>query len=139
MTGNETSAIASLRATSSAQVSYSASWGNGGYATSYTILGTAPTTGSEGFISPDLGAADTPTKSGYTFKITATGADGPKDGGNTNTTTTAWMANGDPLTFGTTGTRHFVVGTGNTIWQDTSDTAFSAVPTEASGTIAPIQ
>ena len=39
MTGNETSAIASLRVTSASQIAYSAACGNGGYAASYLILG----------------------------------------------------------------------------------------------------
>lgn len=138
MTGNETSAIASLRTTSSSQVSYSASWGNGGYAATYTILGTAPTGSTEGFISSDLGHSGTVLKSGYTFVLGGSGT-GPKDGAS-NDTVTAWYATADPQTYGTTGTRHFIVGTGNTIWQDTTDTAFgSTVPTAASGTITPVQ
>ena len=42
MTGNETSAIASLKVTTSSQVAYSASCGNGGYASGYYVLGTPP-------------------------------------------------------------------------------------------------
>src|SRR5690348_17675558 len=69
MTGNETSAIASLKVTSSSQVMYSASCGNGGYADGYTVLGTAPAPGGEGFISQDLGGSATPQKSGYNFAM----------------------------------------------------------------------
>ena len=39
MTGNETSAIASLKVTTSSQVAYSSSCGQNGYATSYVVLG----------------------------------------------------------------------------------------------------
>jgi prepilin-type N-terminal cleavage/methylation domain-containing protein len=141
MTGNETSAIASLKVTTSSQVAYSASWGNGGYATGYDILGTAPTGSTEAFISADLGHAAPVQKSGYTFALApASGAvAGPNDGAGT-ATTSAWFASGDPLTFGTTGTRHFAVNATNTIWQDTSDTALpDPLPTAASGTISPVQ
>src|SRR5438034_11589485 len=65
MTGNETSAIASLKVTTSSQVAYSAACGNGAYAASFVVLGTAPAPGGEGFISADLGSSTTPQKSGY--------------------------------------------------------------------------
>src|SRR5512133_1820923 len=54
MSGNESSAIGSMRAVNSAQASYTASCGQGGYATSLTILGTACGAGTQGYISPDL-------------------------------------------------------------------------------------
>src|SRR4026208_2055115 len=59
MTGNETSAIASLKVTTSSQVAYSASCGNGGYASGFDILGTPPTGTTEAFISADLGSTAT--------------------------------------------------------------------------------
>jgi prepilin-type N-terminal cleavage/methylation domain-containing protein len=142
MTGNETSAIASLRTTSSSQVSYSASWGNGGYATDYVILGTAPAGSTQGFISADLGGSASPVKSGYGFNMAAAAGTGtPPNDGAGNATGTSWSATADPQTYGTTGTRHFIVGTDNTIWQDTTDTAFTlgSVPTAAAGTVAPVQ
>ncbi len=140
MTGNETSAIASLRTTSSSQVSYSASWGNGGYAPNYSTLGTPPAGSTEGFISADLGATDNPQKSGYSFVLEDIGAAaGPNDGAG-NATATAWGATADPLTYGSTGTRHFMVNTSNTIWQDTSDTPFATTDTPSvGGTISPVQ
>src|SRR5262245_17516037 len=67
MTGNETSAIVSLKTTASSQIAYSASWGNGGYASSYAVLGTPPTGTTEAFISADLGHAAPVMKAGYTF------------------------------------------------------------------------
>ena len=57
MSGNESSAIGSLRAINSAQASYSSGAGQGSYATSLTILGTPCTAGNQGFISPDLNPA----------------------------------------------------------------------------------
>ncbi len=41
MTGNETSALSSLKVTDEAQIAYTASCGNGGYASSFLILGYA--------------------------------------------------------------------------------------------------
>ena len=138
MTGNETSAIASLKVTTSSQVAYSAACGNGAYAASFTVLGTAPAPGGEGFISADLGSSTTPQKSGYNFTLVAgTGSQaGPADCNNT-ATITAYYATARPMTNGTTGTRSFAVNAGNTIWQLTGGTA----PTEpfASSGGTPIQ
>jgi len=139
MTGNETSAIASLKVTTSSQVAFSASWGNGGYAPTYLKLGTPPTGTTEAFISQDLGHAAPVQKSGYDFDLVAGAgsAAGPNDGAGA-ATITAWLATAVPTTIGTTGTRGFAVNAGNTIWQDTS----GAAPTEpftASATVNPIQ
>jgi type IV pilus assembly protein PilA len=118
MTGNETSAIASLKVTTTSQVAYSAACGNGAYAASYTVLGTPPVPGGEGFISADLGASATPQKSGYNFTlgVGAGSSAGPNDCLNT-ATITAYLATGVPMTNGTTGTRSFAVNAGNTIYQ----------------------
>jgi prepilin-type N-terminal cleavage/methylation domain-containing protein len=132
MTGNETSAIASLKVTDSSEVMYSASCGNGGYASSYTVLGTAPAPGGQGFISQDLGSSATPQKSGYTFTLTGTA--GSLLDCNGTATVPAWYATGVPQAVGTTGTRGFAVDAGNTIWQNTS----GAAPTQPF-TVTPIQ
>lgn len=141
MTGNETSAIASLRVTTASQVSYSATWGNGGYASSYQILGTPPTGTTEAFISPDLGHAPPISKAGYAFTLGpgAGSVTGPNDGAG-NPTVTSWLATAVPQTPGTTGTRAFAVNAGNTVWQNTAGAGASA-PTEpftASATVAPV-
>ena len=139
MTGNETSAIASLKVTTSSQVAYTASCGNGAYAATYVVLGTAPNPGGEGFISADLGSVAAPQKSGYNFTLGA-GAGSVPGANDCNGTGTisAYYANAIPQTLNTTGTRAFAVNAGNTIWQSTT----AAVPTQpftASATIAPIQ
>jgi len=137
MTGNETSAIASLRVTSSSQVAYSAACGNGAYAATYVILGTGPVAGTEGFISADLGSAATPQKTGFNFNMVAgTGSTaGPADCNGTPTIT-AYYATAIPMANGTTGTRSFAVNVGNAIWQVTG----AAAPTEPFGAPAtPIQ
>ena len=137
MTGNETSAIASLKVTTSSQVAYSAACGNGAYAATFVVLGTPPAPGGQGFISADLGTSATPQKSGYNFALIAGAgsAAGPNDCNGT-ATITAFYATGVPMTNGTTGTRSFAVNAGNTIWQLAGATA----PTEPFGAPAtPIQ
>jgi type IV pilus assembly protein PilA len=64
MAGNEASAIASLRAINSSQQAYSASCGNGFFASTLLVLGDPPPTG-VAFISPDLSAAAAIEKSGF--------------------------------------------------------------------------
>jgi len=138
MTGNETSAIASLKVTTSSQVAYSASCGNGGYAATYVVLGTPPVAGTEPFISADLGSAVAPQKSGYNFTLTDTGAaPGPNDCLATPTAS-AYYATAQPQTFGTTGTRSFAVNAGNTIWQ-TLTAAAPAEPFALGGGDTPVQ
>ena len=137
MTGNETSAITSLRAISVAQVSYSTTCGNGGYAPTLIVLGTPPGGLGEGYISADLGLSATPQKSGYNFTMTAGAgsAAGPADCNGT-ATVTAYYATAVPQTVGTTGTRAFAVNTSNTVWQIMG----GAAPTEPFGApAAPIQ
>ena len=132
MTGNETSAIASLKVTTSAQVAYSASCGNGGYAATYVILGTPVVANSEPFISADLGSVAAPQKSGYNFTLGAGAGNavGPNDClAAANATNSTFYATAIPQTFGSTGTRSFAVNAGNTIWQNTTALA----PTEPFG------
>src|SRR5260221_12034318 len=54
MSGNEASAIGSLRAINSGQTSYSSSCAFGGYAVSLTDLAKVPAGSCQGVISPDL-------------------------------------------------------------------------------------
>ena len=56
MSGNEASAIGSLRAINSGQAAYSSSCAAGAYAVDLADLVKAPTAGGQGFISPDLNA-----------------------------------------------------------------------------------
>ena len=133
MTGNETSAIASLKVTTSSQVAYSAACGNGAYAATYVVLGTPPAAGSEGFISADLGSSATPSKSGFNFPLggSAGSGAGPNDCNGT-ATISGYYATAVPMALNTTGTRSFAVDTGNTIWQLTGGTA-PTEPFSASG------
>jgi type IV pilus assembly protein PilA len=136
MSGNETSALASMKVVNSSQVAYSSSCGNNGYATSYVVLATPAPGTTVGFISPDLGVA-APQKSGYNFAMPAAAgtAAGPNDC-NATATQTAYYATAVPQTFGTTGGRSFATNAANTVWQVNA----AAAPTEPFGAPAiPIQ
>jgi type IV pilus assembly protein PilA len=115
MSGNEASAIGSLRAINSGQATYASSAAQGGYATSLTILGTACQSVGEGFVSPDIGQAVDGVKSGYTLVITGNGTTGPKDcnGADSNT---AYTATGVAVTPGSTGQRSFITSEASTIY-----------------------
>src|SRR4051794_29002587 len=75
MSGNEASAIGSLRAINSGQASYSSSCAAGGYAVSLADLFKAPAGSTQGFISPDL-QTDPSVKSGYTVTLFVDGNSG---------------------------------------------------------------
>ena len=75
MSGNEASAIGSLKAINSGQASYSSSCAGGGYAVDLADLAKAPAGSSQGFISPDL-SANGVTKSGYVVTLVKDGAAG---------------------------------------------------------------
>src|SRR6476469_10819551 len=64
MSGNEASAIASMRAINSAEAAYATATGGGGFATSLVVLGAVCPGGTQAFISRDL-ALDPSRKSGY--------------------------------------------------------------------------
>jgi len=123
MSGNESSAIGSLRAVVSGEIAYSSACGNNGYAVAFTTLGVPPPGGTQAFLSPDLAVA-APQKSGfnYTLAAGAGAAAGPNDCNGT-ATQTAYYATAVPTTFGTTGNRSFAVNTAGTIWQNTTAAA----------------
>jgi type IV pilus assembly protein PilA len=117
ISGNEASAIGSLRAISSAESTFSASCANGLYSPSLTTLGSGPSGGSA-FISPDLGASASVTKSGYTIGLGGSNASGA------SCNSAAQLSSGyhswaDPVS-SSTGTRYFGSNTTGTIWQSTS-------------------
>src|SRR5262245_55713982 len=69
MAGNEASAIGGLRAINSSQQAFASSCGHGNYAADLKTLGTAPKIGGAGFISPDMSAASTISKSGFVIDM----------------------------------------------------------------------
>jgi type IV pilus assembly protein PilA len=133
MSGNEASAIGSVRAIHSAQATFAASCGGGGYATTLQQLGTPPPVG-QPFVSPDLydaaapaNAADVLGKSGYLVTVAADAGVQVQLAANTCNAVlpsqTAFRVNADPLTLGTTGSRWFYSNQTGTIWQDTGAAA----------------
>jgi prepilin-type N-terminal cleavage/methylation domain-containing protein len=118
ISGNEASAIGSLRAVSSAQSTFAASCANGMYASTLTVLGSGPSGGSA-FISPDLSSGATVTKSGYTVSMTGTTATGTSCNNNDSNLASGYHAWADPVST-STGTRYFFTNTTGTIWQSTS-------------------
>jgi type IV pilus assembly protein PilA len=136
MSGNETSAIGSLRAINSAQSTYSASCANGGYAASLTALSASPSgVGGAAFVSPDL-AANGIVKSGYEVNV------GPgsvatvitQQGSTCNNVAAAvasYFGEAHPVTFGTTGTRSFGTDQRSTIFQENSGATFDAAKVAA--------
>jgi type IV pilus assembly protein PilA len=133
MSGNEASAIGSLRVISSAEAAYSSSCAPGGYASSLADLGKAPT-GGTGFISPDLIPASgaTVTKSGY--KVTLAKSTGAAavgviaDACNDPAVVpqSGYFANADSVNFNSTGTRAFGTDNRGTIFQKVAATFVEA-------------
>ena len=123
MSGNEASAIGSLRAINSGQASYSSSCAAGGYAVDLADLVKAPAGSNQGFISPDL-KTNGITKSGYVVTMAADAAVGVAAIGTAAATCnvsaaqpmSSYYASAVPVTFGGTGTRSFATDTRGTIF-----------------------
>jgi type IV pilus assembly protein PilA len=127
MSGNEASAIGSLRAVNSAETSYSAVAGAGGFATLLATLATPCPGSSVAFISPDL-AADPSQKSGYTIELAPGAAATPGlDDCNGTGTLTAYYSTAIPVAAGYSGQRAFATTGNGTIFYDPA----GAAPTEA--------
>jgi len=141
MSGNEASAIGSMRAVNSAQSTFSSSCAGGGYAVSLQQLAKAPGTSTAGFVSPDI-ATNGVVKSGYYVNVGA---------GPINQTVTAqastcnnvanavsdYFAESHPVTPGSTGQRSFGTDQRSTIFQDATGAAFTAATVASSTT--PVQ
>jgi len=115
MSGNESSAIGSMRAINSAEVAYSSSAASGGYAIDLAALRQGCSSG-QGFISPDL-ASNGVVKSGYT--ITLGDAANPSNvvaDCNGTMSRSGYWATATPASVGQTGTRSFGSGTAGTIF-----------------------
>jgi prepilin-type N-terminal cleavage/methylation domain-containing protein len=127
--GNEASAVGSLRAIHSAQVSFAASCGGNGFATSLTDLATPPVVGpGSQFISSDL-SANGAQKSGYVFALVPGANVQPvlmaAATCNGTGSFTAYHATGTPLTVGFTGTRAFAINDSGTVYQNLTGAAIA--------------
>jgi len=133
MASNEASAIASMRAVSSAQQAYASQCR--GYATGLTELKVAGN-----FLSPDLTGAASVVKTGYTVTLVAGMGNTPlaaPPAGCTGTGTN-YYASATPMSVGSTGARGFATDEPGTIWQDTTGAA-PAQPFANTATISVIQ
>jgi type IV pilus assembly protein PilA len=141
MSGNESSAIGSMRAVNSAEASYASAAAQGQYAADLTVLALGCGGTANGFISPDLGSAATVEKSG--FNVTLGAGTGTASATIVDCNGTApfssYFATATPITVGTTGTRSFATDPAGTIWQDTTAALFAAIPAAAAGSVTPIQ
>jgi type IV pilus assembly protein PilA len=126
-TGNEAAAIGSLRALNSAESSYAAAAGKGGFSPLLATLATPCPGSNAAFISPDL-SIDPAIKSGYTITMapSATSSPGPLDC-NGVATITAYYTTAVPVSAGLSGLRAFASTGGGAIFYDPTGTA----PTEA--------
>ena len=145
MAGNEASAIGSMRAVNSAQISYSTSCAQG-YSITLAELATPPDAAHGGgtpFISPDLSdAGGAPVKSGYTITYTSAtnaGTATPCTGTATQPKAT-YLLTGNPVSAGSSGTRYFGTSEAQTIFQHTAAiTAISSAGVPTPATAIPIK
>jgi type II secretory pathway pseudopilin PulG len=122
------SAIGSLRAVNSAELTYALTCGFGFYAPDLTTLGTLPPGSNEPFISPDLGSANTATKSGYLIQLTGTsfpGAPGTCNGLAPGAAAQGFRSGADPTD--PTNTRFFASNSNAVLWEDTA-TLYATIP-----------
>jgi type IV pilus assembly protein PilA len=132
MSGNEASAIGSMRAVSSGQAVFSSSAAQGGYADTIQRLANPCVVPGAPFLSPDLTVPDPILKSGYTVAMVAGGVgNGP----------VACVGGATALTYHVTampqstssGTRSFAVDQVGSVWENTTGVAIpvgmAAVPT----------
>lgn len=138
MSGNEASAIGSLRALNSGQATYASACAAGNYASAWANL--APAAG-QPYVSVDLTAAPN-RKSGYNFVLAAGAGNvvGANDC-NGSATGSTYYATGIPVTPGSTGSRGFATNQASTIWQDTNAQGLAAPvePFAVGAGIGPIQ
>ena len=146
MSGNESSAIGSLRSINSAQATFSSSCAQGNYASTLDDLIEGAVAGSPGFISPDLDPAGAAfvVKSGYQVSLAAEGVSAAAadscNGAAAATLFPSYFAAASPTGWDSTGSRHFGTDVRSTIWQNTGNVAFAAAADLVTGgTISPVQ
>ena len=139
MSGNEASAIGSMRAIVGGQSSFASSCGNGFYSPTLANLAAGPTAGGDGFIGQDLTSG---VKSGYTIALTAgavvAGAPASCNGLAAGAVVQTYVATAVPVAVASTGNRAFATNQAGTIWQNSAGATF-AIPAAATATITPIQ
>ena len=124
--GNEASAIGSLRAVNSANLNWMTNCAGGrGYAATLDALGIAPTSGGQPFISPDLSATGTISKSGYDISFAAVGIQqaGQATCSSVTATSQGYDALASPSTANVTGVRTFGTTEGAALFEDPDGSA----------------
>jgi prepilin-type N-terminal cleavage/methylation domain-containing protein len=130
MSGNEASAIGSVRSINSAESTYSSSCGANGYAVTLAGLATPPTGGgTAAFISPDL-ATDPSIKAGYSVSladdVSPSPIAAPSKTCNATQSQASYFAEAHPVTPGSTGQRAFGTDVRGTIYFNNTGTAVAA-------------
>ncbi len=123
MSGNEASAIGSLRAINSGESTYASSCAGGGYAISLVDLSKAPPASNQGFVSPDL-SLNPSTKSGYSVALAADASAGVVSITTAASTCNAsgvaaqssYFAHAEPTQVGSTGQRSFATDSRGTLF-----------------------
>ena len=113
------SAVGSMRAINSSELTYALTCGNGFYAPKLTTLGVAPPASTEAFITPSLAAGDTVTHSGYLIQLTGAayaGAPQTCNGLAAGEAARGYKAAADPTAPGNV--RFFATNAGGVIYED---------------------
>jgi prepilin-type N-terminal cleavage/methylation domain-containing protein len=130
MSGNEASAIGSLRAINSSESTYSSSCASNGYAQKLADLALAPPGSTAAFISPDI-ALDPSVKSGYSISLAAQAAAvvvtlaANTCNGAANPAVSAYWAGAVPVTIGSSGQRSFATDSRGTIFVNNTGAALA--------------
>jgi len=135
MSGNEASAIGSLRTINSGQATYSSSCAAGGYAIDLKDLVKAAPGSNQGFVSPDL-YSNAVVKSGYTVSLAKDAGAGVLDvgtgastcNGSANNPASFYVASANPVTANNTGSRYFATDTRGTIFYDAAAAIANPIP-----------
>ena len=137
MSGNEASAIGSMRAVASAQAVYSSAAAQGGYSATLPVLRTPCPGGQAPFLSADLTTGATVLKSGFNITmVAATGAGAGPNDCNAAASVLGYYSTARAANPGVSGNRAFGVNTVGTVWENI--TAGGATPpTEAEMAAAP--
>jgi type IV pilus assembly protein PilA len=136
MSGNEASAIGSVRAINSAESTYSASCASGSYAVTLADLALAPNGSTSAFISPDL-ASNGIVKSGYVVNLLGGAVATPVVpttslcNGAANAAQPTYFAEDHPSALGSTGTRSFGTDQRGTIFANLAGTTLTTAFTAA--------
>ena len=134
---NEASAIGSLRAVNSANLNWMTNCAYGrGYSADLAALGVPPSSGGQPFISPDLAATGTISKSGYdmTFQAIGIQTSGVTTCSTVTATSQGYNALAAPTTANVTGVRTFGTTEGAALYEDvdgSAPVAFAVFPSRA--------